>query len=318
MSASRTDRLAGVLHRTGALRALARMPAWRGTLVLCYHRVGDGRASPFDRALFSATAEDFDEQMAWLARHTEVVGPGAVLGRRPGRRVVLTFDDGYRDNHDVALPILRRHGLTATFFLATGFLDEPRVPWWDEIAWMVRRDPRAADPERSIKELLAQQKALPGERTEEFLDDLSARTGSGRAPREAAKDMWMTWDMARVLRDSGMEVGGHTVNHPILSRVDGATQRREVSGCAARLRDELGLPLRWFSYPNGDRDSYDSDTRAALREHGVEVAFSFAGGYLRREGASDPLDVPRASVGRSTTRQRFRAAVALPRVFARW
>ncbi len=61
-----------------------------------------------------------------------------VLAAKRGRYGMITFDDGYRDNHATALPILKREGVTATFFVATGFIDAPRLPWWDEIAWMVR------------------------------------------------------------------------------------------------------------------------------------------------------------------------------------
>ncbi|MGB2710613.1 MAG: polysaccharide deacetylase family protein, partial [Conexibacter sp.] len=138
---SRTDRAAAALDARWLRALLARLPLWRGVLVLNYHRVGDGSATPWDHTLWSATAEGFDAQLTFLARHAEVVGPDdlpALAAGRRGRRVLLTFDDGYRDNHEIAYPLLRRHGLQATFFLATGFLDRPHVAWWDEIAWMVR------------------------------------------------------------------------------------------------------------------------------------------------------------------------------------
>ena len=86
-----------------------------------------------------------------------------------------------------------------------------------------------------------------------------------------------------------MTVGGHTVSHPILANLDAEAQRAEIMGCRARLHAELGIPMRWFSYPNGDRGSFDARTRALLAEAGVERAFSFDGGFVRRGAPWDAL-----------------------------
>src|SRR5690606_3050624 len=131
---------ARMLSRTGLGRLFAALMPSSGILILNYHRIGDGSASPYDRELFSADAEAFDAQVARLARDCDVISPAdieSVAGRR-GRHVLLTFDDGYLDNYDTAFPILRRHGVQATFFIATGYIDRPRLPWWDEIAWLLR------------------------------------------------------------------------------------------------------------------------------------------------------------------------------------
>lgn len=139
---SRRDRAAATIAKPLIRQIARRIPGWHGLLVLNYHRVGDHEGQPWDHGLWSASREAFDDHLATLNRHAEVIGPEDVevaIGRgRRGRRVMLTFDDGYRDNFELAYPMLRKHGLTATFFLATGFIDRPHVPWWDEIAWMVR------------------------------------------------------------------------------------------------------------------------------------------------------------------------------------
>ena len=305
---------AAALERSG-LGALWRLaPAWRGLVVLNYHRIGTPGDTPLDRAMWDATVEDFDAQVAFLARNFDVVGPADIDSRRAGRQVLITFDDGYRDNVTEALPILSAHGATATFFLTTGFLDAPRLAWWDEVAWMVRTSGRDA---ALIPRLLERAKALHGAEREGFLDRLGIDTGAGRAPAIAADGQWMTWAMARELLAAGMHVGGHTVNHPILARLDEDAQRAEILGCRARLEAELGIPMRWFSYPNGDRGSFDAHTRAILAEAGVEFAFRFDGGFARRGAAWDPLAVPRIAVGPRTAGDAFAATVTLPHVFER-
>ncbi|MFL5886916.1 MAG: polysaccharide deacetylase family protein [Thermoleophilaceae bacterium] len=318
---------------TAALRPLfRRLGAWRGVLVLNHHRIGDPARSPFDRTMWSATADAFDEQVRFLSREAEVIVPDelvAALAQRRGRAVMLTFDDGYRDNHDVAYPILRSHGVPACFFVATGFVDSPSVPWWDEVAWMVRRSDRSViepgdwlaapldldDRDHAAWLLNDRYKQLPGERTEAFLDFLAEASGSGRCRPEEAQAEWMTWDMVRELHKGGMAIGGHTVTHPVLSRRSPEEQDAEIHGCAKRLRDELGEPMRAFSYPVGARSSFDAGTRAALERHAVELAFSFYGGY-QRAGRLDRYDVPRSAVFAAWSRPDFIATTLLPQAFA--
>ncbi len=153
---------------------------WRGILGLNYHRIGDGRRTIFDRGLFSATAEDFDAHVRWLKSNFDIIAPRDVdtaLRDERGRHVIVTFDDGYADNHEHAFPILKSHGVSATFFIATGYIDEPRLAWWDEIAWMVRTSTQSSmempgfldarvtfdEPEReqAVRALLQAYKKLP-------------------------------------------------------------------------------------------------------------------------------------------------------------
>ena len=317
------------------MKWLLSLPPWRGVLALAYHRIrADGAEPRFDSGLFSATTAELDEQMAILVRNFELVSP-ETIARDPdarARRVVVTFDDGYRDNHELALPILRRHGVPAAFFLATGFIDSPSVPWWDELAWMVKGSgvealqpgewldkpvPISGDRAAAIRELGLVYKRLPGKRTEDFLDYCGEATGMGRCSPREASDLWMTWDMAREVRDAGMTIGGHTVTHPILGRAEPEVQRAEVEDCARRLREELDVPMRSFAYPVGLRGTFDDVTRRCLQQAEVEIAFSLYGGYLR-PGELDRYDVPRASVELGATRRAFRAMLTLPRFFARW
>lgn len=319
---SKTARAAALLEVGWLRRMLTRVASWHGVLVLNYHRVGDATGQPGDRRVWSTAADAFEEQLALLTAHTEIIGPDELAARvssRRGRSVMLTFDDGYRDNYEIAYPLLARYGVPATFFLVSGFLDQPRIAWWDEIAWMVRHGGPAdgeAAVEASIASLIASYKRLPGDRTEAFLDRLSVTTGSGRFSATAPADAWMTWDMARELRAHGMAIGGHTVNHHVLARLTAAEQEDEIGTCARRMREELGEPMRWFSYPVGSRDSFDADTRAILRRHEVELAFSFYGGFSRF-ARWDPLDVRRIHVGPSLSRQVLEATVRAPQLFAR-
>jgi peptidoglycan/xylan/chitin deacetylase (PgdA/CDA1 family) len=332
----KAERAARILQRGGIGGLARRVGSWTGVLVLNYHRVGTPDGNGFEPDLYSADAESFAAQAQIVARHFDVVGPDDLIARpkAPGRRVLITFDDGYRDNYEVALPVLRMLGIPASFFVIPGYIDEPVVAWWDEIAWMLANAPadRLELPqyglgsvdltdEREVRSasagLAGIYKTLPGSRTATFLDTLGERTGAGRAPADLARDTWMTWDQVRELQQNGMTIGGHTLTHPILARHDRATQEREVEGCAQRLREELGTEMDSFSYPVGLAGTFDATTRDVVARAGVKIAFGFSGGY-QPEGVRDRFDVPRAGVSHNVSPERFAAMVTLPQLFARW
>jgi peptidoglycan/xylan/chitin deacetylase (PgdA/CDA1 family) len=299
---------------------IRRVSTWRGVLILNYHRIGDAEVSDVDRSLWSATTEQFDAQLAEVVRNADVIGPPdleAVVRRGRGRHVMLTFDDGYRDNYEIAYPLLQAHNVPATFFLTTGFLDAPRAAWWDEIAWMVRHgDSPPADAEPVIRGLTEQYKHLRASETERFLDDLAERTGAGRCSPAVGAREWMTWDMAREMRRGGMWLGGHTVHHPILSSLPAAGQRREIAACASRFEAELGQPMNLFAYPVGSRAAFTPETARILRRHRVRQAFSFYGGYQRMH-EWNAMDIPRAHVGPWCDPRQLRAMLSFPQLFAR-
>jgi len=323
------------LLRSHRLRCqIGRLNRWSGVLVLNYHRIGNGDALPFDRGLWSANAESFLEQIRFCKSELEIISPDNledVRSKCQGRFAIITFDDGYRDNYEVAFPILRTERVPATFFVTTGFIDVPRLPWWDEVSWMVRTSQRdhvnlpgwlpASIPfdeparEGAVRKLLRTYKALPTSKVEVYLDAIADATGAGRCETGVGRDLWMTWNMLREMRGSGMTVGGHTVNHPVLARASLGGQRDEIVGCAARIGEEMGQPMRYFAYPVGGPQSFDANTVDCLREVGVRYAFSYYGG-VARFGHWHDYNVHRVPVETDLSSDWFRSMVVLPQLFA--
>lgn len=324
---------ARLLAAPGLRRVLSRALPWEGVLILNYHRVGDGSRSIHDRDLWSASSDAFDAQLSFLKANSDVIALDEIesaLARRGSRHVAITFDDGYLDNYELAYPLLRHHRLPAAFFIATGFIDDPRLPWWDEIAMLVRTTtveqldlgewvagPLLLEGGRRaevIRTLLGAYKALPGDEAAKLLGRLreQARCGSNSAP---ATKHWMDWTMIRDMAANGMTIGGHTVHHPVLSRRSLAQQRAEISGCAARLRAELGQAMDYFAYPVGSPDAFDERTRQCLQDAGVRLAFSYYGGIATRQSAR--YDIPRVAVAARMENHLFRAMAALPQFFCR-
>lgn len=336
MIAGKADLLAEALDVTGLGRALRGVGVARGLVIFNYHRIGDPLESPLDRGTFSATADVFADQVQWLKEHSDIIGVEdleSALSDGNACCSMITFDDGYRDNYELAFPILQAAGVPGTFFITSGFLDNHQPAWWDEIAWMVRHSPRpdelaatrwwtapislsGTDREIAIRKLLAIYKQLPLEQTEAFLDDVAEVAGSGRYLTVAEDGVWMTWDMVREMNRRGMSIGGHTVSHPVLARCPLKRQAIEIEGCKARIETELGEAITAFSYPVGQPDSFDRGTQECLRRAGFQWGFSFYGGCVRSE-PFNRFDLPRMGIAHGLSASRFRALRSWPQLFAR-
>lgn len=281
-----------VLARRALLRLGALGRARRSLSILIYHRV-----LPHTDPLFpdEVDAARFEQQMAWLKQGFHVM-PLAEAAQRlragtlPARAACVTFDDGYADNAEIALPILQRHGLAATFFVATGFLNGGRM-WNDTVIELVRRAPGprlelaalgygshalGSDAERTaaIHALLGQLKYLePGLRLAE-VDKLRSELGLA-----LPDDLMMNTEQVRQLHAAGMEIGAHTVHHPILASMEEDGARQEIARGKAALEAMTGAPVRLFAYPNGKpgRD-YHAAHVALARELGFEAAVCTAWG----------------------------------------
>lgn len=290
-----------------ARRALLADPLrGRSLSILLYHRV-----LPQADPLFpgEVDAARFDAQMALVARSFNVL-PLADAVRRlrdgslPPRALAITFDDGYADNHDVALPILRRHGLRACFFVATGFLDGGRM-FNDTVIECVRHSPLdSVDltslglgrlPLGSTAQRRAAIDALLGVikyQTVAERETLLVRLQSLCRPTRLPDDLMMTSAQVRALHAQGMEIGAHTVNHPILCTLDSEAAAHQMRASRSTLESLLDAPVRLFAYPNGrpDRD-YVAAHAALAREAGFDAAVSTAVGVSTR--GADPYQLPR-------------------------
>jgi len=267
-----------------------------GVIVLMYHRISEaGDRFP------GLDVRVFGEHVEWLARHCTPIAPeelrSATAARHSGRpRVLVTFDDGYLSYRQLAYPILKRHGVPALVFLATGYIDEPaRLFWWDELRLAVEESAKASvelpweegrpvDLEapgarpRLLAEAKAHLKDLEQDARERDLAEFLARLGPRRGGSHG-KQM-MDWEDVRQVREL-TRLGGHTHDHPILSSIPDERVEAEVARCRERIRTETGLEPPWFAYPNGRQRDFDERARTALRRHGFDCAFSTEEGLVR-------------------------------------
>jgi peptidoglycan/xylan/chitin deacetylase (PgdA/CDA1 family) len=336
--------LAGQLHRSGALsavaslRRLARLPL---LTVVTYHHIAETAPGyPYDPEVADADPRQFHRQLEALARFGTPITIADLVaalggGRLPRNPFMVTFDDGYRSCHDVALPILAAVGLPATFFVASSFVTERRLYWWERIALIQARARRAEftltyphprainlrDP-GAARELTDVIKTSPGLDLERFLGELAAMSGAGwdaEIERGHADALIMTWDQVRALRRAGMEIGSHSRRHRVLQTLDDDALRDELVGSRTDLERELGEPIRAIAYPVGRRIAHNARLRRAVADAGYEVGFTNASGVsailpraVRALRPIDPLDVHRLSTDRDMSHAMYLAQVAVP------
>lgn len=303
-----------------AAAAVSGIPGARRLAVLTYHRVPD---VPDAMLPDEPDASVFDRQMAVLKRCFRVIPLVLAVeqlrrGALPARAVCVTFDDGYADNVDVALPILQKWDIPATFFIATGFLSGGMM-WNDRIIESLRRcalprldlrslglgqhDLTAQHKVGSLKSLLDELKYRPFSQRQKLVDAVVEQTGVDLPSR-----LMMSHDQVRKLYDGGMEVGAHTVNHPILAALTDREAEQEITESRRELEGITGGVVRTFAYPNGRPGTdYNMSHVDAVRDAGFEVAVSTAWGSARMD--SDPLQLPRVT-GWGADAWKFGARVA--------
>ena len=335
---SKRERTSSLAARLGVVWMLERLPRRPCLLIFNYHRIADGRDDPYDPGLIEATPDQFDEQMRILKKHYALteLAEAQELVDHPERlrhcRVLVTLDDGYRDNHDNAFPILRSHGIKAAFFLATGFVGTNRVPWWDQLAYLVRRTEKQIlrigypcdriftidDSSRLsvIDALLNLYKSDETNDVERFLAGVEEACGVTR-PREASDRLFMSWEEAGTLVKGGMSIGSHTHDHELLAKLSPEQQLRQCQLSRELISQELGLAVDAMAYPVGSRGSFSEVTRRCLRETGYRTAFSYYGGVNTCSEAISNFDVNRIAVAEHTDPSHFRLRTALAVITAR-
>jgi len=313
---SKKEILARSASYSGVTTVLDGLPKRPALLILNYHRVGIAEQTPYDSATFSCTAEELDWQVGWLKQRFPILTLDEAVevahGRsRPAKTsVLITFDDGYRDNFVEAFPVLRRHNASATFFLPTAFVGTGNLPWWDEIAFMVKRakEPRlrlsypqmaefdltSGDRAAAVVSVLRLFKTAAVIDTARFLEELEAASGCER-PGEHGERCFLNWDEAREMQAAGMCFGSHTHTHEILGRMPYERQLEELQTSRKILEAELGREIDTLAYPRGKPGSFSGDTFRALREANYGTAFSFYSG-INLPGQIDPFDVLRTGV----------------------
>lgn len=321
----------GALAKTLLALGGGRLLRWRARHrlpILMYHGVVPRALTPF--CWHQLDLRHFAQQMAYVAKHYRVVPLDRALhemvaGTLAPRSLAITFDDGYRNNLTQVLPILERHALHATIFLATDYVGSDDVLWPDRLYLAVRASDTATwdasaldlgtlalrtptDKAASLARVYRAIKTTPVARWPDIMAALlNGLPADGGTPGEDFRAL--SWEDVATMQATGrVAFAAHTRTHPILSQADDETVREQITSSHQAVIEHTHARPRLFAYPNGRTQDFDPRARAVLRELEIPFACSTELGLVDR--TSDPLALPRVCVGADLSFDRFRLLVA--------
>jgi peptidoglycan/xylan/chitin deacetylase (PgdA/CDA1 family) len=275
-------------------------------VILGYHRVSDDIWDPY---CLNSSPTNFAEQLSVIR---DVANPvrlselakGLRDGSLPPRSVVVTLDDGYRDNLTAAKPLLHEHEIPATVFIVTGYLGQEF--WWDQLArsvtpevrlpgklklegnrWIVEEGQSPEDRERWLATLHGPLAELPAEERSRLIGELRSIVGTPSNAGAEARSMDES-ELCNLAEGPLVEIGSHSETHPFLTDLPEREQRREIEESKQALEGLLSWPVVHFSYPHG---SVSEVTRRLVAEAGYSCGCR-SGADVVRPG-SDPFALPR-------------------------
>jgi len=325
--------------KTGLANLMSVLPAKDSLLVLTYHRLGDAENDPWDPAIFSATADEFDDQVSYVKRKHALVTLEEAIAfvdgtdkSQSGRcRVLFTFDDGYLDNYQIGFPILRSHGAQGVFFLCSNIVGSGYVPWWDYVSYLVKSGtskrfslsyPSRLDVDlekkgltESLSDILDLCKTPERIDLDRFLGELSEAVGGEEPPSDTRR--FLTWEEAQEMLAGGMAIGAHTHTHPMLSKLSEEDQRKELGLSRAIIGEKLGITVDSFAYPFGSPTAFTKATERIAEETGFRCAFSYYGFLANQRENIERFNLKRVTIG-SQSWARMRVQTEFGRVTGKY
>ena len=295
-------------------RAVSRLEQRQHIVVVTYHRVGSAEQLwPDPAAMAEATVEQFEAQMDWIGQHCTPISlrqaMQVALGKDvfPNRAVLVTFDDGYREDLERVLPSLRRNNIRPVVFLPTAYVGTRLRFWWDRVGVCVQTTSRdqlmlpeagitslplssTAQREEAIELLLHRALWLKPEAKEQFLAGLERELEVDNTAMASAP-LVVGWDDVQRL-SSEMDFGAHTETHPLLSSLTAEEARAEMAGSKAALEEKLQEPCESFAIPHGDNAAYTQQTLHVASQVGFSLVFTLEESLrnLRWQGGTAIMD----------------------------
>lgn len=264
--------------------------------ILCYHRVIDidPDTFEFDEDLVDATVVDFDKQMRFVSRHFNVITFKDFIkyrekGKLPKNPLIITFDDGYKDNYTNAYPILKKYKLPATVFLATDYIGNNNLFWWDRVAYLIKHTSKKKisididgqiysfdisdkkKKKKAIVEINRLLKMIDNSLKNRILENLENNLNVV-IDNSISRDICLSWEDIREMSKNGIDFEAHSCTHPILTNLPYKEMRKEILSSKKAIEAKLSRPVKFFAYPNGN---FDNLCKESVKEAGFIGACSY-------------------------------------------
>ena len=325
--------------RFSGANAISRYLQKQKLLVLCYHGVVakeilhesylDNEEAYLHRNAISLSK--FRAQMQLIAKCFHPITAQDLVNWMDGNSslpdypVLVTFDDGFQNNADYAVPVLRQFGIPALFNLPTEYIGQVRVLWPMEVdqivlSWRHKTIPMpegngdvGVSMRRNDRFLLAEKirsrcKRLPNEARNAYLDQVRSVAALDRSAFDRDLVDFMDWPQVRKLAHEGFDIGSHSVTHPILSKLTDDELRQELTESKKTIERELNQPCRWITYPNGQPSDFSPRVAEMAAAMGYELGFTLVEKFVVPD--SRRFEIGRFNVTADTSLARFESIIS--------
>jgi len=276
----------------------------------------------------------FEEQVKYLSGHHRVIPMRELLNhlenhdQPPDHTVILTFDDGYDSNYELAYPVLKKYGLPAEIYVTTDFAEGKDDLWPDRLEYTLGRgksfDGEIRDGDitarmntcsldnrlETLENIKALFKRMPQENRARLLEKIENKLDARLDQEKAVPSEYLplTWEkISEMVRSGLVSIGSHGRSHVILARCGPARMRDEVTASKRIIEKKTARPCDTFAYPNGQIGDFNEITRALLKEQNFRCALSAVRGY--NDSDSDIFALKRISISNEQDRTEFLMAL---------
>ncbi|HBF07620.1 MAG TPA: hypothetical protein DHW71_01720 [Gammaproteobacteria bacterium] len=338
------ERLAKILMQSWVERLLVQKKR-RHLSILAYHSVQEFTQDyPYNAENISAYPNVFAEQMDFVSKHFNVINfydlvryqsayPNLLfpqlLKLLPPNSMIITFDDGYADNLNIALPIMKSYGLTGVVYISTDFVDQQKLFWFDEVARCMQvlpegpinifnnrfsvhlNDTNREKQRRAFGRFL--QTLTDNERLE-AIEELRHISQYNFDSCKFSCGMPLSWEQVRQLRSEGIEIGSHTRNHGFLDVMNEEELLDQIAGSKEQIESQIGESIVSFSYPNGNFHQGVVDT---VKEAGYQFAVNYKHNIAKSSIKLNRFLLPRLHVETDMSMSLFKGNLLMPSTFVR-
>jgi len=325
--------LASFLNKSGSLRLVTKLVS-TNLIIFNYHRIyTQPLLTQYNEGVFAHSEDVFLAQMKWINNNFNIINEDELINildgkvTLTGRNAMITFDDGYIDNYELAFPILQHLKIPATFFIACNQIEGITQPWWDQVSYLLKtsknnkisfnglefhiRD-NTQFVEDTINDVLRVFKNSPVVDVPELLNSLVSSCETPLPEQACLNKQFMSWTQIKEVSTKNISIGSHTMNHNTLANLSEDEQREELGQSKYVLESKIEKEINSVAYPVGGPTAFSKVTTQIAKDVGYKIGYSFINGYYQNADINR-FEIKRVELAQNTSL--FKAQTILPSIF---
>jgi len=291
-----------IFYYSGVVSIIRTLIGQKAIRILAYHKIENDR---YDYLNMSIPVSDFEAQVKYLSKHYHVISLAdavhIIQTTQKIRRntVVLTFDDGYRDNYTNAFPITKKYNVPMTIFLSVDSINTRQPLWYEIITHLINNTSKrevdlleyglgkmtfknSSDRQEALKKIVGQAKRMQEKQKQNLINYLTQKLAD-EGINQDLKNQMLSWDEITEMKNNGVIFGAHTMSHPILTRIPLQSAKLEIVNSKQVIEKETGERVSFFAYPNGGPDDFNEEIIQIIKESGFSCACSLISGVVKSD-----------------------------------